>query len=424
MQNLQMLRALVPNQIFSENLIQNGFNQLTQEKKDAYSIRAAQSRIRELSHIPLCRQALDLAYINPERISRRFFEKRNLISILEDVNQLAISLAPRIHLSREPFSENTIENIDDFPVKAVLLMGNNDGKYINNFVEIFKRLRDNSSIKIFIMGFGGYGTTAGPIFYYPEALTFAERLYDLGIPRHQIVIEANSTTSEQNIRCLNKLLQRNSSPENFLIMGTPMATLRQYRMLEKLASFPWNNIYTFPTNDFHDYFSTEDDALMNMLFILREFMGVTFWHISKRSSISTRPLENQMIFRENFKLVCGYYETISAKAIDFDQNEFMDDFFHFMEIAHLEEDNAEACELKFKLIERITPICNEFRVYYEWLAKFHMPRLSPKLPFVEHAHRLNELHNRSLNALDLRKPHAHSPWQSAYPSSRERKFQR
>jgi hypothetical protein len=420
-QNLQMLKALAPSfskdatccslalKVISEKPfeaeLQRQIQELPAVEKDKYHLQATHKKIQGLSKKTRLCEALDLASPNKNFIEETLFKNNTLETVLRDAEQLALSLAPRLRVVKDPvtgaITESTVTDPQSLPIDAILMMGNNDLDYVDYAVMIYRQLPNKEQITFYVMGFGGYGTTVKPIFYYTEATTIAERLRDLGVPKKQIVTERNSTSTMQNVRFLEEIFkEKKVNHRHFLVMGTPMAQLRQSRLLEMKAHFDWQSISTFPTRDFTSYFSTKTQATGNLLFALREVMFTMEWLIKK--GISTRPIENRELFCQNFKLVCSYYKRLSQKDVNFDQDIFLEEFFTSLK----SEDNA----LNDTLLTRLKAIRSFIIESFDLQASICMPRLTSQYSFVKHADYLNQLQSPTFAALNIEKNCSFSPW--------------
>jgi len=389
---------------FSEQL-QEKIGELPEKEKDKYLLELTHAKIRHLSKQSLPRKALDFA--SPSFIEERLFKNTTLEAVLKDAEKLAETLAPRVRLQKNPngdISGSCITNPYSLEVDAILMMGNNDLNYVDYTVDLFRRLPNREKIQFFVMGFGGYGTTAKPIFFYTEAATIAERLYDLGIPRRQIVIESTSTTTVQNISFLAEILRKKkASCRHFLVMGTPMAQLRQSRLIEKKAQFEWESLSTYPTRDFSNYFKTKHEATANLLFCLTEFVFSMAWCIDRSAWNTSRPIGDRKLFCQNFKLVCSYFKKLSRKDVSHDQDAFLEAFFTYIQLADSDLSKESSLTLKSEIMSKLDVLKTFFRTSFDLQARLYMPRLSSKYSFVEQATLLNDLQSSSLHALDITK---------------------
>jgi uncharacterized SAM-binding protein YcdF (DUF218 family) len=103
---------------------------------------------------------------------------------------------------------------------------------------------------------GGYGLGTSGRFTEPEALVFARRAIELGVPADQVLTEETATNTGANITLTAKLLAvRGMHPQSVLLVTKPYMERRAWATFKKQWPSPQPQVtVTSPQIDYDDYF--------------------------------------------------------------------------------------------------------------------------------------------------------------------------
>ena len=131
---------------------------------------------------------------------------------------------------------------------AILVLCSHDEKVAERGAQLF--LEGRAPLIIFS---GGHGAITKSLWSEPEAERFARIAMSLGVPRENILIEAHSTNTGENIAFTKKLLaEKGFNPRSFIIVQKPYMERRSYATFRKL--WPEKDlIVTSPQVSFQSY---------------------------------------------------------------------------------------------------------------------------------------------------------------------------
>ncbi|HEX7332331.1 MAG TPA: YdcF family protein [Pyrinomonadaceae bacterium] len=131
---------------------------------------------------------------------------------------------------------------------AILVLCSHDERVAERGAQLF--LEGWAPLIIFS---GGQGAITRSLWSEPEAERFARIAISLGVPRENVLIEAHSTNTGENIAFTRRLLADNGlSPHSFIIVQKPYMERRSYATFRKL--WPEKDlIVTSPQVSFQNY---------------------------------------------------------------------------------------------------------------------------------------------------------------------------
>lgn len=133
------------------------------------------------------------------------------------------------------------------PADAIFVMGSNDVRAAERGVELWKQ---GLAPLIIFSGNRGRLTQSWD---EAEAVVFARRAEELGVPSDKIIIEPESTNSGENVTFTqNKLQEKNISIQSVIAVQKPFMERRAYATIKAL--WPEINVFvTSPQISFQDY---------------------------------------------------------------------------------------------------------------------------------------------------------------------------
>ena len=133
---------------------------------------------------------------------------------------------------------------------AILVLCSHDERVAERGAQLF--LEGWAPLIIFS---GGQGAITRSLWSEPEAERFARIAINLGVPRENILIEAHSTNTGENIAFTRRLLaDKGLDPHRFIIVQKPYMERRSYATFRKL--WPEKDlIVTSPQVSFQNYLS-------------------------------------------------------------------------------------------------------------------------------------------------------------------------
>lgn len=359
-------------------------------------------------------------------------------SLIQDMTVLHKALAPHIAVVQGENGFNAVANgvdikTDENFTKAdtAIIMGSNDLWQVTSFYfDIYSKLPQETqkNLKIYISGFGGHGTTNGPIFGHTEASTMAKWLVDFGVPQENIIIESNATNSGQNIQFCDKLFEENNhTPKKLIISGTPAADYRQIltALGQSKYSANFESLAMSPSPRWEtEYFDSKKSSTIYTLCFLRELGSYVAYTLTSQF-IAPIPLHDEKAFKEGMVTTLNYYNTLAKPESLLSKltiEKLADDYLAFSKEKALLTGNGKTkltdpqmSELKGKykhLIDAFTPINAFFR---DSFAHFDndMIKLSRELSFGEHSQALRETFgSRGFDALSLDSPRGEGSFQN------------
>ena len=131
---------------------------------------------------------------------------------------------------------------------AILVLCSHDERVAERGAQLF--LEGWAPLIIFS---GGHGAITRSLWSEPEAERFARIAISLGVPRENILIEAHSTNTGENIAFTRRLLaDKGLNPHSFIIVQKPYMERRSYATFRKL--WPEKElIVTSPQVSFQNY---------------------------------------------------------------------------------------------------------------------------------------------------------------------------
>jgi uncharacterized SAM-binding protein YcdF (DUF218 family) len=131
---------------------------------------------------------------------------------------------------------------------AILVLCSHDERVAERAAQLF--LEGWAPLIIFS---GGHGAITRSLWSEPEAERFARIAISLGVPRENILVEARSTNTGENIAFTKRLLAgKGLDPQSFIIVQKPYMERRSYATFRKL--WPEKDlIVTSPQVSFQNY---------------------------------------------------------------------------------------------------------------------------------------------------------------------------
>lgn len=373
-------------------LIDDAYNRLAKQEAQqvtAANIEIAQEALKDLSQNAASRDALNLAL--PIDFCEKIYVEKNQDTVRKDAKTLINALAPQTIIQKNSSGQISERSIAKDPMKemsekniwpdAILIMGNNDLKQVDNVANIYKNLveQGHPPKRIYISGYGGHGTSLGYIFGSTEAEAMQRRLVDLGVPLDIIRVETEAIDSGKNVQYTSKMMLDEMKADktgklkfnNILISGTPAGLLRQGRSFEKQAKdFPWMTIITLPpsaTEIDELYHATELGTMINMMCLMREAASFLIYSVTSQY-MSPREVPNDKTLTEAIYVFVDYYNLLTNNVIH--KEKFANDFIEYSKklAACTNSQEIEKLQASYKdtsLVKDIKEMSNYLRTSFE-----------------------------------------------------------
>ena len=162
-------------------------------------------------------------------------------SFNDHVLQLAEILWDYHHL------HHTIEKAD-----CILALGSHDLRVAERAAELY--LQGFATLLIFS---GGLGNLTREMWSVPEAVLFAERAVNMGVPSSAILVEDESTNTGENILFTQALLNKKKlHPESFLLVQKPYMERRSFATFKRhwpdkklIVTSPQISLHAYPNDE-------------------------------------------------------------------------------------------------------------------------------------------------------------------------------
>ena len=146
------------------------------------------------------------------------------------------------------------------PMDALLVLGSHDLRVADRAAEIYQQ-----KLAPLIICSGGKGKVTKDLFHLTEAEIFSQRLIELGVPKENILLEANASNTGENITYTQKLLQEKGiTIDSFILVQKPYMERRSYATFKKQWEGP-EIIVTSPQLSYEEYAGS--DLNLKELFI-------------------------------------------------------------------------------------------------------------------------------------------------------------
>ena len=156
---------------------------------------------------------------------------------------------------------------------------------------------------------GGQGSITSTLWNEPEAERFARIAVDLGVPRENILIEAQSTNTGENIEFTKRLLaERGLDLQQFILVQKPYMERRAFATFRKL--WPEKDVVvTSPQVSFREYV----DAYANRALSAADVVGIMVGDLQR---ISVYPARGYQIAQEIPDEVWSAFEDLVRAGYD------------------------------------------------------------------------------------------------------------
>lgn len=319
----------------------------------------------------------DLMTTMPQSHKRVIEMKRKLRGTVPFTDALLLSNAlqvPRVYKGSEA-KETTRKQIIEQGADVLLINGNNDLSQVDHIVHIIKAMPPEKRPKhVLVSGFGGHGTSHGPIWAHTEADVLATHFETLigVIPGYEPKIhkEPNATNSGENVRFSVKILQENDLEHSkILISGTPPAILRQtLSFAAQCGDFPYESLSFVPPSETElaGYYMNEDKSLVHIFCALREMTSLMAYSINS-PFVAPHPIEIGHL-NNALLVVEDYYQRITGKHVFDSRKELLEVCEAYNRIQ-----NGTGKEGDKELVNTsIAPLNDFFRAEFQHLEDYYM----------------------------------------------------
>jgi uncharacterized SAM-binding protein YcdF (DUF218 family) len=187
---------------------------------------------------------------------------------------------------------------------AILVLCSHDERVAERAAQLFHEGR--APLVIFS---GGQGSITRTLWNEPEAERFARIAVDLGVPRENILIEAQSTNTGENIEFTKRLLaERGLDLQQFILVQKPYMERRAFATFRKL--WPEKDVVvTSPQVSFREYV----DAYANRALSAADVVGIMVGDLQR---ISVYPARGYQIAQEIPDEVWSAFEDLVRAGYD------------------------------------------------------------------------------------------------------------
>ena len=187
---------------------------------------------------------------------------------------------------------------------AILVLCSHDERVAERAAQLFHEGR--APLVIFS---GGQGSITRTLWNEPEAERFARIAVDLGVPRENILIEAQSTNTGENIEFTKRLLaERGLDLQQFILVQKPYMERRAFATFRKL--WPEKDVVvTSPQVSFREYV----DAYANRALSVADVVGIMVGDLQR---ISVYPARGYQIAQEIPDEVWSAFEDLVRAGYD------------------------------------------------------------------------------------------------------------